>query len=226
METKVDKVLGLLREKDAGGGASGGVTSAQASSIAKQVALPKNSSWTTTVGGYTMTFDGSGGLAVTCAGEDNQTLAVSMTSGQVRLAAFDDLSGEGHVIGIGNGGIVLSGTELGETLSVNLGEITANGSAITQVSSSFDGTSLGIAELAGGVKYFCSSALSALSIGSAAPGCNATIFFTVASGAVVTLPGSLGSRFFGEYPNSAGVSYCLAINGDMAVCAPAVSAGV
>lgn len=216
MDVKYDAILQAYREVDeGGGGASGGITSAQASSIAKQVALPKNSAWTTTVGPYTMTCTSNGGLTVICAGEDNQTLAVSMTSGQVRLAAFDDLSGEGHVIGIGNGGIVLSGTELGETLSVNLGEITANGSAITQVSSSFTGTSLGIGELTGGVKYFCSSALSALSIGSAAPGCNATIFFTVANGAIITPPSNV--RRYGVTTYTPGSSYIMAINGDMAV---------
>ena len=101
------------------------------------------------------------------------------------------------------------------SLVLSAGGVTADGSAITQVSSAFAGTSLGIAELSGGVKYVCSSALSALSIGSAAEGCNATIFFTVASGAIVTPPSNV--PYFGVTEYAAGSRYVMAINGDMVV---------
>lgn len=192
---------------------SGGyTTSGAATDIAREVmssgggmpsgAIIENQSFSTTVGDYNITFS-DGGLEIAEAGGG---VTISATSGQVFVSTFDEI------------------TEAGADMVIAPNGITANGSAITQASSAFAGTSLGIGTLEGGVKYICQSALTALSIGSAAPGCNAAFFFTVASGAVVTLPGSL--PFFGEYPNSSGASYCLAINGDMAVCAPAVSAGV
>ena len=84
------------------------------------------------------------------------------------------------------------------------------------------GTILGIPVLSGGVKYICSSALSILSIGSAASGCNGTIKFVAASGAVITPPPNLD--YFGVttyVPNS---NYVMFINDDMVACNAAVPA--
>lgn len=218
---------------------SGGyATSAAATDIAREVmssgggmpsgAIIENQSFSTTVGGYTITHD-SNGVSIYGSGA-----SVTLSGGEVNVSAVNGIGMELNnpdegmvtVISAGLGGVTLHYDDTNEPQTFILGQdgISANGSAITQAVSEFAGTSLGIEELAGGVKCICQSALSALSIGSAAPGCNAAFFFTVASGASVTLPGSL--PFFGEYPNSSGTSYCLAINGDMAVCAAAVSAGV
>ena len=107
---------------------------------------------------------------------------------------------------------------------VNADGITAGGSSITQISSGIEDATVELGMLEGGAKYVCSSALSALSIGSAAPGCNATIFFTVASGAIITPPANV--PLFGVSSYTPGSSYVMAVNGDMAVVAEAVSAGV
>ncbi len=130
--------------------------------------------------------------------------------------------GASATVAVSYGGITLRYGEQGEgELAIgNDGGITANGSAITQASSAFAGTSLGIEELTGGVKYVCGSALSALSIGSAAEGCNGTILFTAASGAVVEPPANVPR--FGVSDFTPGSRYVMAVNGDMAVVAEAV----
>ena len=187
-----DKYLGKLRD-DAGNG-SGGAGEF----------LPKNSAWTTTVGGYTLSFDGTDGLTVSHDAGGVETLYANFASGRIVLSAAtagDD--NQQFIIDPSNG-------------------VTANGSALTQETSEFVGTSLGIAELSGGVKYVCQSALTALSVGSAAPGCNATILFTLANGAVVTPPDNV--PLFGASAYTPGSRYVMAVNGDMAVVAEAVEA--
>ena len=204
--------------------------------------LQKNSAWTTTVGGYTLTLTNNGGFSIV----DANGLSATFSGGVVNLTAVygpDDcvtnvtLDGEavsasydGGMLGAnanvsmgyngirafttgGNGNVEL-------VLDNDTGDILVNSSAITQIPSSFDGTSLGIAELAGGVKYICQSALTALSIGSAAPGCNAAFLFTLANGAVVTPPGNV--PLFGVSAYTPGSRYVMAVNGDMAVVAEAV----
>lgn len=143
--------------------------------------------------------------------------------------AFTGDGGDREVsLRIGDGGLSYDWYDIADeyatpqTLRFNSTGMSANSSALTMVSSSWANTdSLGLAVVSGGVKYICQSALTTLSIGSAAPGCNAAIYFKLASGAVVTPPANV--PLFGEAPTSTGVTYCMAINGDMAVCAPAIA---
>ena len=204
------------RTVDAAIGSGGYITSSGA--------LLKNSAWTTTVGGYTMTFDGNGvsvydsGASVTLR---NGSVTVSTSEGLLAEYYNEDLgTSAGLSLGYGGASLLYDGYGGPAAIELREGQITANGSAITQVSSSFGGTSLGIAELSGGVKYVCQSALTALSIGSAAPGCNAAFFFTLTNGAVVTPPGNV--PLFGVSAYTPGSRYVMAVNGDMAVVAEAV----
>ena len=184
-------------------------------------AIVENQPFSTTVGGYTVELTSNGGFSVHGSGASvtlsGGSVGVSTESGLV--AAYDggDLGAIG-TISMGYGGVEIQYAEY-STATIVLdrdGGITANGSAITQASSAFDGTSLGSAELAGGVKYVCASALTVLSVGSAAPGCNGTIIFTVANGAVVTPPANV--PYFGVTSYTVGSSYIMMINGDAAVC--------
>ena len=201
-----------------GGYVSGG----DVSSAINASALPKNAPFSTTVGGYTVELTSNGGFSVYGSGASvtlsGGAVAVSASEGIVVDYNNDDLSASAYV-SVGYNGVSIAhdieGSSAVFDISGSAG-ITANGSAITQVSSGVSDTSLEIDELLGGVKYICSSALSALSIGSAGSGCNVAIFFTVASGAIVTPPANV--PYFGVTSYTAGSSYCMMVNGDAAVC--------
>lgn len=195
-------------------------------------AIVKNQPISTTVGGYTIEHT-SGGIAVYGSGA-----SVTLSGGSAAIAYENEETGDAGFVRIGAGGVaaqfigagiadviidqggdVVVSADTGSATVSAAGGVFANGSAITQATSEFDGTSLGIGALTGGVKYVCASALTALSVGSAAPGCNGTIFFTLASGGVVTPPSNV--TYFGVTSYTAGSSYVMAINGDMAVCVEA-----
>ena len=190
-----------------GGYVSGG----DVSSAINASALPKDAPFSTTVGDYSIVYS-SGGLVIEH--EHNSEIDPELKTG-CRFA-------------VSGGFISASAWNNDEETEADLvimgGGITANGSAITQKIVDVAGVSLGIDVLEGGVKYYCSSALSALSIGSAAPGCNVTIFFTVTSGAIVTPPANV--PLYGVSECTPGSSYVMAVNGDMAVVAEAVNTGV
>ena len=181
--------------------------------------IVENQPFSTTVGGYTVELT-SNGVSIYGSGA-----SVTLSGGEVNVSAKQGIGAELNngdeailaVMSAGLGGVVLhyDDTEYDTTLEVGQG-VTANGSAITQVSSGIEDTSLGIDVLEGGVKYICSSALSALSIGSAAAGCNGTIIFTVASGAIVTPPANV--PYFGVTEYTPGSSYLMMINDFAAVC--------
>ena len=163
-------------------------------------------------GTYTANIVASGGTSGGVITSSRVVDLMAGGSGGITSADADQIaravvSSGGHVV---NGGMTFL------SWMVVSGELTVNGSAITQATSNFTGTSLGIANLSGGVKYVCASALTALSVGSAAPGCNGTIIFTVANGAVVTPPANV--PYFGVTSYTVGSSYLMMINGDAAVC--------
>ena len=266
------------------------IASGAAVSVLSGGALPKDKPFSTTVGGYTITYTSNGGLSIYGENEHGPGVSASFANGAVSLTAIDGYSETEYALVInGSGGVTISGADgVGDTharvtlnggdvavsadgsiaveyynselasaslslgygglhlgyqaagsasLSVVEGAVLFNGdisgfnglivdgSTFTQAISRVADTSLGIEELSDGVKYYCESALSgaaALSIGSAAPGCNATIFFALASGAIVTPPANV--PYFGVESDSfiPGSNYVMAINGDMAVCVEAV----
>ena len=207
--------------------ASGGLQSqinTLSGGTAQSGAMIENQPFSTTVGGYAVELTSNGGFSVRGSGA-SATLSggavnVSATQG-VGLTLDNSDEGVSALVSVGLGGVTMhyDDTDRPMTLTVGGGVITADSSAITQISSGVEDTSLEIDVLEGGVKYYCSSALSALSIGSAAPGCNATIFFTAASGAIVTPPSNV--PYFGVTSYTPGSSYVMAVNGDMAVVAEA-----
>ena len=156
-------------------------------------AIIENQPFSTTVGDYNITFS-DGGLEIT---NVNGGLTILASSGYIQAGVWDELSEESTDLLVTNGGI------------------TANGSAITQAESIVEDTSLVIDTLEGGVKYVCQSALTALSIGSAAPGCNGTILFTAGATVTPTLP--VNVPHFGVTECASGSRYAVVINGDMAV---------
>lgn len=192
---------------------------------AQSGAIIKNQPFSTTVGGYTVELTSNGGFSVYGSGA-----SVTMSGGSVAVSAFrgvnltyenEDEGMVAHVAaGFGGVNIDYNDTDYETTLNIGGQGVTANGSAITQIESTVEDTSLELGLLTGGVKYVCSSALSALSIGSAAPGCNATIFFTVASGAIVTPPANV--PYFGVTSYTPGSSYLMMVNDVAAVCNEAV----
>lgn len=209
--------------------ASGGLVSSGAvTSMINACALPKNAPFRTTVGPYTMTYTSNGGFSVYGSGA-----SVTLSGGSVAVSAYqgaaltyenEDEAMEAHVsAGFGGVDVYYNDTEYETTLNVGQG-VTANGSAITQVSSGVDDTVLEIDTLEGGVKYVCSSALTALSIGAAVAGCNGTIIFTVASGAIVTPPANVD--YFGVTSYTPGAKYIMMVNDFAAVCNEAVAPGV
>lgn len=208
---------------------SGGyTTSAAATDIAREVAssatvsgaIIKNQPFSTTVGGYTITHN-SNGVSIYGSGA-----SVTLSGGAITASAYQgvnltyDNEDEGMVAhvaaGFGGVNVYYNDTENETTLNVGGQGVTANGSALTQIESTVEETSLEIGLLIGGVKYVCQSALTALSIGSAAPGCNGTIIFTAANGAIVTPPANV--PYFGVTSYTAGSSYLMMINDFAAVC--------
>ncbi len=215
---------------------------------AQSGAIIENQPFSTTVGGYTITHTSNGGLNIFGKNEHGPGVSAVFMNGTVSLEAVDGENDLTANVTVEGGAISASydGGGLGASANVSMGYngvsafttggdgaailvldndtggVTANGSAITQTSSAFGGTSLEIDTLDGGVKYVCQSALTALSIGSAAPGCNGTIIFTAADGAIITPPANV--RLFGVSSYAPGSSYVMAVNGDMAVAAEAIGA--
>lgn len=204
-------------------------------------AIIENQPFSTTVGGYTIEHTSNGGVSIYGSGA-----SVTLSGGRVAVSAAqsveaqyynEDFADSAHVsIGYGgfavthggmNGSAALYLSDNGVTVEGDIsgfGSLVVDGSAITQVTSEFSGTSLGIAELAGGVKYICQSALTALSIGSAVAGCNGAIIFTVANGAIVTPPANVD--YFGVTSYTPGSKYIMMVNDFAAVCNEAVVPGV
>ena len=196
-------------------------------------AMIEGQPFSTTVGGYTVELTSNGGFSVHGSGASvtlsGGAVAASAAQGIAARYYNEDLGDSAH-ISMGYGGLALEHAGMGGSASLYLNDggimvngdisgfngLIVDGSAFTQASSAFGGTSLGIGTLEGGVKYVCSSALSALSIGSAAAGCNGTVLFTVASGAVVTPPANV--PYFGVTSYTAGSSYLMMINDTAAVC--------
>lgn len=190
-------------------------------------ALLKDSAWTTTVGGYTMSFDGNGGLSITSGSDDGHAASVTLTSYGVELGYRDGELGYANDYRLS---IKAGGVEVGFDDTIHTGEyfellhlddsgITANGSAITQTTSEFSGTSLGIGTLAGGVKYVCQSALTDIVIGSIASGCNAEIRFSVAT-STPNLDFPVGIAYVGVTPDDPTSHYIMVINDSTVVCNP------
>ena len=210
----------ILETVSSGGYTTSGAVQQIAGSAVAENALPKNSSWTTTVGGYTITHD-SNGVSIYGSGA-----SATLSGGSVAVSAYRgfDLTynneDEGMVArvaaGFGGVNVYYNDTENETTLDIGGQGVTANGSALTQIESTVEETSLEIGLLIGGVKYVCQSALTTLSIGSAAAGCNGTIIFTAANGAIVTPPANV--PYFGVTSYTAGSSYLMMINDFAAVC--------
>ena len=229
LQTQLDNVAGGLEQRPTSSGAEVIASNAARNMLSNggyakdSETLPKDKPFSTTVGGYAVELTSNGGFSVHGSGA-SVTLSggsVGVSTGSGLVATYDggDLGAVAGV-SIGYNGIsaYTSGGFGGNALTLDndYGMIFANGSAITQVTSEFDGTSLEINELSGGVKYVCQSALTALSIGSAAAGCNGTIIFTVASGAVITPPANV--PYFGVTEYTAGSSYIMMVNDFAAVC--------
>ena len=236
-------VCGYLSEEavssvlDSGGYVVSSGAAAIASGAAVEVlsggALPKDKPFSTTVGGYTIELTSNGGFSVYGSGA-----SVTLSNGSVNVSAAETIEAQyynaeygasaGMSIGYGGAGLRHSGGDGSASVDVHGGLVevfgdisgfnglTVDGSAITQVTSEFDGTSLGIGTLEGGVRYVCASALSALSIDSAAAGCYGTFYFTAASAAIVNPPANV--PYFGVTSYTPGSSYLMMVNGDAAVC--------
>ena len=198
--SRIAAVSGGLTERPTSSGAEA-IASGAALNVLSGAALPKDAPFSTTVGDYSIVYNGSDGLSIH---EENGATTVIVSSGYIQATAWDEVTEQTTDLLVTNGGITANGV------------VVADGSAITQARSGVEDTSLEIDVLSGGVKYVCQSALTVLFIGSAAPGCNGTIIFTVANGAVVTPPANV--PYFGVTSYTAGSSYLMMINGDAAVC--------
>ena len=154
--SRIAAVSGGLTERPTSSGAEA-IASGAALNVLSGAALPKDAPFSTTVGGYTVEHT-SGGVSIYGSGE-SVTLSggnVGVSTAEVLSATYENYDlGAAATVSIGYNGVGIHATggngDNDLVLDNDLGGITANGSAITQVSSAFDGTSLGIAELAGGV---------------------------------------------------------------------------